>query len=124
MDRAREPRVSQVVGKALAQVLRDKSFLLVGSTDLSHFRDQQTALEYDHAMLKAIEDFDPARTFDLEHTGTGFACGLGAFTAVLWASRELGADKVKVLRHATSGDVTGDYSSVVGYGAAVILKGT
>ena len=124
MDRAREPHVSQVVGKALAQVLRDKSFLLVGSTDLSHFRDQQTALEYDHAMLKAIEDFDPARTFDLEHTGTGFACGLGAFTAVLWASRELGADKVKVLRHATSGDVTGDYSSVVGYGAAVILKGT
>ena len=124
MDRAREPHVSQVVGKALAQVLRDKSFLLVGSTDLSHFRDQQTALEYDHAMLKAIEEFDPARTFDLEHTGTGFACGLGAFTAVLWASRELGADKVKVLRHATSGDVTGDYSSVVGYGAAVILKGT
>ena len=37
--------------------------------------------------------------------------------------RELGADQVKVLRHATSGDVTGDYSSVVGYGAAVILKG-
>jgi AmmeMemoRadiSam system protein B len=27
-----------------------------------------------------------------------------------------------VLRHATSGNVTGDYSSVVGYGAAVILK--
>jgi AmmeMemoRadiSam system protein B len=29
---------------------------------------------------------------------------------------------VKILRHATSGDVTGDYSSVVGYGAAVVLK--
>jgi AmmeMemoRadiSam system protein B len=41
----------------------------------------------------------------------------------MWASRELGADKVQVLRHATSGDVTGDYSSVVGYAAAVILKG-
>jgi len=41
---------------------------------------------------------------------------------VLWAGRELGADRVKVLRHATSGDVTGDYSSVVGYGAAVMLK--
>jgi hypothetical protein len=42
--------------------------------------------------------------------------------AVLWAARELGADTVKVLRHATSGDVTGDFSSVVGYGAAAILK--
>jgi hypothetical protein len=41
---------------------------------------------------------------------------------MLWAARELGADKVQILKYATSGDVTGDYSSVVGYGAAVVLK--
>ena len=41
---------------------------------------------------------------------------------MLWAARELGADKVQVLRHATSGDVTGDYEQVVGYGAAVVVK--
>jgi hypothetical protein len=122
MDRAREPRVSQVLGKALAQVLRDKNFVLVASTDLSHFYNQQTALAYDRAMLNAIESFDPAEAFDLERAGKGFACGLGAFTAVLWAAQELGADKVKVLHHATSANITGDYSSVVGYGAAVILK--
>ena len=40
------------------------------------------------------------------------------------AARELGANQVKVLHHATSGAVTGDYSSVVGYGAVVILKTT
>jgi AmmeMemoRadiSam system protein B len=73
-------------------------------------------------MLGEIEAFNPEGAFDLERAGKGFACGLGAVTAVLWASRELGADRVKVLRHATSGDVTGDYSSVVGYGAAVIVK--
>jgi MEMO1 family protein len=122
MDRAREPRVSQALGKAMAQVLRGKNFLLVASTDLSHFYNQQTALSYDRAMLNAIEAFDPAEAFDLERAGKGFACGLGALTAVMWAARELDADKVKVLRHATSGNVTGDYLSVVGYGAAVILK--
>lgn len=122
MDRAREPRVSQRLGKALAQVLRDKNFILVASTDLSHFYNQQTALTYDRAMLKAMEEFDPMEAFDLERAGKGFACGLGALTAILWAAKELGADRVKVLRHATSGNVTGDYSSVVGYGAAVILK--
>ncbi len=122
MDRAREPRISQGLGKALAQVLRDKNFILVASTDLSHFYNQQTALAYDRAMLKAMEDFDPLEAFDIERAGKGFACGLGAFTAVLWAARELGADNVNVLRHATSGNVTGDYASVVGYGAAVILK--
>ena len=122
MVRAREPRVSQGLGKALAQVLRDTSFVMVASTDLSHFYNQQTALTYYRAMLNEIESFNPEGAFDLERAGKGFACGLGAFTAVMWAARELGADKVKVLRHATSGNVTGDYSSVVGYGAAAILK--
>jgi len=122
MVRAQEPRVSAGLGKALAQVLRDKKFALVASTDLSHFYNQPTALKFDRYMLDQIEAFDPDAAFEAERTEKGFACGLGAFTAVLWASRDLGADKVKVLRHATSGDVTGDYSSVVGYGAAVVLK--
>ena len=122
MVRAQEPRVSEALGRALSRVLATKNFVLVASTDLSHFYNQKTALNYDRAMLDQIESFSPEGAFDLERAGRGFACGLGAFTAVLWASRQLGADRVKVLRHATSGDVIGDYSSVVGYGAAVILK--
>src|SRR5512138_299760 len=78
MDRAREPRVSQKLGKALAQVLRGKNFVMVASTDLSHFYNQRTALTYDRAMLDAIESFDPEAVFDLERAGKGFACGLGA----------------------------------------------
>ena len=122
MVRVREASISERLGKTLAKVLGDKNFVLVASTDLSHFYDQQTALVYDRSMLRQIESFNPEGAFDLEQAGKGFACGLGAFTAVMWAARELGADKVKVLHHATSGDVTGDYSSVVGYGAAAILK--
>jgi MEMO1 family protein len=122
MDRAREPRVSESLGKALAHVLRGKNFILVASTDLSHFYNQQTALVYDRSMLNQIESFNPEGAFDLERAGKGFACGLGAFTAVMWSARELGADKVQILRHATSGNVTGDYSSVVGYGAAAIFR--
>ena len=122
MVRAQEPRVCKGLGNVLAQVLTNKNFILVGSTDLSHFNNQKAALVFDRAMLDQIESFSPEGAFDMERAGKGFACGLGAFTAVMWAARELGADKVKILRHATSGDVTGDYSSVVGYGAAVILK--
>lgn len=122
MVRAREPVVSQRLGKALARVLQGRNFVMVASTDLSHFYNQQTALVYDRAMLDEIEAFHPDAAFDLERAGKGFACGLGAVTAVMWAARELGADKIKVLQHATSGNVTGDYSSVVGYGAAAILK--
>jgi AmmeMemoRadiSam system protein B len=122
MVRAQEAQVSRSLGKAIARVLQGRNAVLVASTDLSHYYNQQTALALDRAMLAQIESFDPEGAFDTERSSKGFACGLGALTAVLWAARELGADKVEVLRHATSGDVTGDYAAVVGYGAAAILK--
>ena len=122
MVRAQEPDVSKKLGKALAKTVQGRKAILVASTDLSHYYDQQTALTLDGAMLAQIEAFNPEGAFDLDRSGKGYACGLGALTAVMWAALELGADKVELLMHATSGDVTGDYDAVVGYGAAVILK--
>jgi len=122
MVRAQEPDISQKLGIALANVLHDKNYALVASTDLSHFHEQETAKLLDSEMLRQIESFSPEGIFEAERTGKGYACGHAAVAAVLWASRELGADTVKQLHYATSGDVTGDYTSVVGYGAAVILK--
>ncbi len=122
MIRAQEVDVAKKLGHALAKVLKDKNALLVASTDLSHFYDQTTANMLDAEMLKRFESFDPESIFEAEHTGKAFACGHAAVAAVLWASRELGANKVQILRHATSGDVTGDFKSVVGYGAGVVVK--
>jgi AmmeMemoRadiSam system protein B len=59
---------------------------------------------------------------EAETEGVGFACGRAAIAAVLWAARQFGANRVRVLHHATSGDVTGDFDSVVGYGAALIWQ--
>jgi len=122
MVRAQEPEVARALGSALAEVLKGKNALLVASTDLSHFYDQKTANALDAEMLKRFESFQPEQIFEAEHTGKGFACGHAAVASVLWAARELGADTVQVLHHATSGDVTGDYEQVVGYGAAVVIK--
>jgi len=124
MVRAQEPRISQGLGKALAKVLCNKNYVLVASTDLSHFYDQDTAKKLDAEMLRQIEAFSPEGIFEAERSGKGFACGHAAVAAVLWAAGELGANIVKVLNYATSGDITGDYSSVVGYGAAAVLRAT
>ena len=122
MVRTQSAQVSQQLGADLAETLRGKKALIVASTDLSHFYSQDEAVAFDTEMLHRIESFSPEEVFSAEKDKRGFACGLGALTAVLWAAKAMGASTVKVLRHATSGDVTGDYSSVVGYGAAVILK--
>jgi len=122
MIRAQEEFVAQQLGEALAQTLKDKNALLVASTDLSHFYEQQTANQLDHEMLQRFTTIKPSSIFEAERLGKGFACGHAAVAAVEWAAQGLGANHVQVLKHATSGDVTGDHSSVVGYGAAVILK--
>jgi hypothetical protein len=122
MVRTHEAHDCRTLGKALSGVLRGRNALLVASTDLSHYHEQPTALALDRALLAKLEAFDPDTLFDLERSGKGSACGLGALAVVMWAALDLGADKVEILRHATSGDTTGDYSAVVGYGAAAIIK--
>ena len=122
MVRDQSRRVTRILGQCLAKTLRGRNALLVASTDLSHFYPQRIADELDAEMLRCIESFEPEAVIQAEEEGRGFACGRGALAAVLWAAKDLGADTVKILKHATSGDVTGDTSQVVGDGAAVILR--
>ena len=122
MVRAPEETVAKKLGMALARTLKKKNAIIVASTDLSHFYDQQIAHIFDHEMLRCFESFNPFSIFEAEQTAKGFACGHAAVAASLWAAQKLGADKVQILNYATSGDVTKDHSSVVGYGAAAILK--
>ena len=106
--------------KCLVPILKKYRCLLVASSDLSHFYPQDIADALDEEMLRRIESFSPEKVLEAEANGAGSACGAGPIAAVLIAARAVGADHVKILHHSTSGDVTGDLTSVVGYGAAVI----
>ena len=122
MVRSYDPGILKPLGEALADALQGERCLLVGSTDLSHFHSEEHAEELDEVTLAQIGDFSPEGVLAAERSGSGSACGAGAVAAVMWAARRLGATRVLVLHHSTSGKVTGDHDSVVGYGAAVILK--
>lgn len=122
MVRDATPRTAQGLGRALAKVMCGYRSLLVASTDLSHFYRQEIACGLDEEMLRRVEAFDPPGVLQAEDEGKGFACGRGALAAVMWAAKELGANIARILHYATSGDVTGDYSQVVGYGSAAFLR--
>ena len=122
MVREQNVFIAQNLGQGLAEVLRDRKAALVASTDLSHFYPQQVAEKFDKEFLKQVEAFDPVMVIDIENQGKGFACGRGALAAVMWAARSLGADQARILNYATSGDVTGDRSQVVGYAAAAFVR--
>lgn len=122
MVREQSASVARALGAVLANVLSKRNAILVASTDLSHFYPQNVAEILDATILDRVRAFDPQGIFEVEAQGKGFACGRGGLAAVLWAAKGLGANHVQILNYATSGDITGDYSQVVGYGAAVITR--
>ena len=122
MMRDYRPEVCRAVGEALAEVLEGRHALVVASSDLSHYYPETVARPLDEEMLRRVAALDPQGVLTAEAEGVGFACGAGPIAAMLWATKALGARQAVVLKRASSGDVTGDYSSVVGYGAVAILR--
>jgi len=112
----------QQLGISLSEIIKDKNYIIIASTDLSHFYPQAYAEKYDNVMIQKIKDLDPNGVIMAEEEGKGYACGRGALAAILWAAKKLGANKAEILKYSTSGDVTGDFSEVVGYVAAAIIK--
>ena len=114
----------QALAMGLVQVLGPGGALLVASTDLSHFHPHRRAKTLDQAFLNDVEAYDAeglARDLDAGNTE---ACGGGPVIAVMLAAQRLGANRAQILKYATSGDVTGDHSSVVGYAAGVLFRTT
>lgn len=122
MVRSRDAREMQSLGEAVAGIAVKQRTLLVASSDLSHFYPENQAEILDAFLEKQILAMSPKGVLDADITGKGFACGAGAISAVLWAAINLKANTSILLHHSTSGDETGDHRSVVGYGAAAILR--
>jgi hypothetical protein len=111
------PSAAQALALALRQVLDGLKILYIASSDLSHFYSQSQAQQLDDQVLAALRANDPQAILAAQADGRGIACGRGAIATVLWACQPCRAE---VVAYATSGDVTGDFSRVVGYGSAVL----
>ena len=122
MVRDQTRRVAHELGLALAEALDEDSTLLIASSDLSHFYPESQANQLDGLVLKTLAKFSPDALFDLQDQGLGQACGLSPIATVLWTAQQWGADQVTLLDYNTSAAITGDRSSVVGYGAAAITR--
>ncbi len=112
----------QMLGEALAAVLRDIPSLIIASSDLSHYHRYDEAVAIDSHTIELLESFDALRFLQALQQGEIQACGGGAIAAAMIAGKKLGADKVDALLYRNSGDATGDHSAVVGYVSAAMYK--
>jgi len=117
-----EPDSVRALGECLAGAIKGTNTLLVASTDLSHFYNEQKARKLDFAVQEAIEAYDPDNLLGVLESGSGEACGGGPVAAVMLATRRMGGKSVRFLDYATSAAVTGDFEEVVGYLSAAIVR--
>jgi AmmeMemoRadiSam system protein B len=114
--------ICEEIGMAIARALKryEKPVLLIASTDMTHYESHQSAKEKDHLAIDRITSMDPAGLLDIVTKNNITMCGVVPTTITLIAAKELGATKARLIHYATSGDVSGDYSYVVGYAGCII----
>ena len=119
-DRRLEPL--QQLGEALAEVIAEttREVLVVASSDMSHFETQAKANELDRLALDAVVAMDEEGLWRVVHSKGITMCGVSPTIVMLTCVKKLGATEATLLRYQTSGDVTGDMSQVVGYGAVIV----
>ncbi|MFB5630338.1 MAG: MEMO1 family protein [Nitrosopumilaceae archaeon] len=107
------------LGKCIAKIIKKNNAMLIGSSDFTHYEENDFAHKQDMALIKPILNLDVEEFYQVLNSKKITACGYGAIATTMVASKELGATKGELLKYATSGDVTGDKSSVVGYGSII-----
>jgi AmmeMemoRadiSam system protein B len=107
---------------ALVQGIGDygKEVLIVASTDMTHYESQEAARVKDELAIERILSLDARGLYETVAQHRISMCGVIPTTIALEASNMMGAGKAELIKYATSGDVTGDYSQVVGYAGFVI----
>ena len=108
------------VGAALARVLAaNPDVLLLTTSDLNHYEDDATTRLKDQQAINQILAVNPRGLYDVCRDAAISMCGLGPTVAMLTALRRLGTTHAELVRYATSADVSGDTTSVVGYAGLI-----
>lgn len=112
----------QEIGEAIADTLAasDDAVAVLASSDLNHYEDQQTTIRKDNLAIDAVLALDPEALWKVVEEADISMCGYIPTTTMLIAMKKRGAAKATLLKHATSGDINGDYSHVVGYASIAI----
>jgi len=114
---------SEEIAKGIVKVVKSlkTSISIIASTDLTHYTPYEVASKQDSILLDKISNMDEKGLLqDIENFNITM-CGYGPTIATMKATRELGASKCDMLKYSTSGNISGDLSSVVGYCSGIFI---
>jgi MEMO1 family protein len=116
------PGARSIAEKIVAAVRRTKRDVrIVASSDFSHYVEEQIAKDNDHYAIEPLTRLDVEGFFRRVAEREISVCGYGPIGAMALACGKMGAKEARLVRYATSGDVTGDRREVVGYAAIAVI---
>jgi AmmeMemoRadiSam system protein B len=110
------------MGLALAEVIatQRKPVLIVASSDMNHYESDAITRVKDQSAIEPILRLDALGLYEVVTQQHVSMCGFGPTIAMLTATKKLGATSAKLVKYATSGDISGDRDAVVGYAGIVV----
>jgi hypothetical protein len=116
--------ILQQIGKDIADALKGLDYrervIFLASSDMTHYEADDEARAKDKKAIDAILALDEVRLMrDIENYNISM-CGSAPVTVMLSAAKALGAKNGRLVAYQTSGDITGDKTSVVGYAGIII----
>ena len=115
------PQASKDLAQAIydASSQLDRKIVIIDSTDLSHFKSQELTEEHDRLVFNEIEKGNTEGLYETVSRNNITMCGYGPTMVAMEYSKKVSNYDFEFLKHATSGDTTLDYKSVVGYGSGI-----
>ncbi|MFN3480971.1 MAG: AmmeMemoRadiSam system protein B, partial [Thermodesulfovibrionales bacterium] len=111
--------IGEAIAKAIAQI--GYPVVIIASSDMSHYVSDEIARRKDKMAINRVLQLDPEGLYNTVNTERISMCGYIPATIMLYASKALKAKEAKLIKYATSGDVSGDYDYVVGYAGIIII---
>ena len=112
--------VSQELALVIVENDLKSSVMFIASSDLTHYEPQKNAEIKDALAICAILDLDEQKLKVAVEESEISMCGFAPIAILIKVAKLLGAKKGKLIKYQTSGDVSGDQSSVVGYAGITI----
>jgi hypothetical protein len=118
-DYASAMRLAEKIRHAVRLTKRDVR--IIASSDFSHYVPAEKARLDDLWAIEPLVTLDTNEFYRRIAERRVTACGYGPITVMVSACAGLGAKAAKLIRYATSGDVTGDNKEVVGYASIAVI---
>jgi AmmeMemoRadiSam system protein B len=114
------------LGEALAEVIAEcqkadaGKVLIVASSDMNHYESDAITRVKDRKAIERVLALDARGLWQVVMNEDVSMCGFGPTIVMLTAAKLLAATTATLVKYATSGEVSGDYESVVGYAGIVV----